>query len=235
MTSFAMQNDAQFRAAPPPTLDSAEFVAACNETKALGARNSIARTANETAMALFWDDHPGKECTVGLLNDIARQVVLRQVNTLEENAHLFALLDVALADAQIASWDTKYHYGTWCPITAMRELDRLGNPALTTDPNWEPLLTTPPFPEYVAAQSVISSAAETILAHVFGDEQQFNATADTAEGRLVRSYHSFAQMAEECGRSRIYGGVHFQFSNAAGHQMGRAVGEYVWAQIMRPQ
>ncbi len=233
MTPFALQDDDQFRAAPPPVLSSADFIASCTETEALGALHSATRTADETDMALFWGDHVGKECSVGMLNDIARQVALRQNNTLEENARLFALLDVAVADALIAAWDTKYHYNTWRPITAIRNLGPLNNPALTADPTWEPLLPTPPFPEYVAAHSVFSSAGASILAHAFGDNQQFSATSDTY-GQITRSYHSFSQMAEECGRSRIYGGVHFQFSNSAGHAMGHAIGEYVWAQVMSP-
>jgi membrane-associated phospholipid phosphatase len=225
VTPFAMSSGSQFRPDGPPALDSAKYVAEFNQVKALGSLNSTTRTAEQTEIAKFWADGAGTFTPPGHWNLIAEQIALTKGNTLEENARLFALLDIAEADAGIAAWDAKYTYNLWRPITAIALADTDNNPDTSADPDWTPLLTTPPFPEYVSGHSTFSGAAATVLTAFFGDNLNF-ATASIGLPNVVRSFSSFTQAANEAGMSRIYGGIHFQSANQDGLAMGRAVGNY---------
>jgi len=122
-------------------------------------------------------------------------VAASQGNTLEENAKLFALLNIALADAAIVSWDCKYVYNYWRPITAIQEADTDGNPETTADPSWTPLLATPLFPEYTSGHSTFSGAAAVVLAHFFcTDHVPFMAGSDDLPS-VHRSYQGFSEAA----------------------------------------
>src|SRR5262249_22257793 len=140
-------------------------------------------------------------------------------------ARLFANLNVALADAGIAAWDVKFADDLWRPITAIRLADTDNNPATEVDPNWSPFLLTPPFPEYVSGHSTFSAAAATVLTSAFGDVP-FTIDSVGLPG-VTRSFDSFTDAAQEAGRSRIYGGIHYEFSNQAGQQLGGAIGQWV--------
>ncbi len=145
--------------------------------------------------------------------------------TLAENARLFALLNMALADAGVACWDCKYHYDFWRPVQAIRETPPGGT--LPADTRWEPLLPTPPFPSYTSGHSTFSAAAATVLAGFFDtDDVRFTATSEGVPG-VSRSFARFWDAARESGQSRIYGGIHWQFDNAEGLACGRKVGRYV--------
>src|SRR5262249_20610411 len=146
----------------PPTLDSAPYTAAFNEIKELGAVNSTSRTADGTEMARFWADP-----SPGHWNQIAASVSEAQHLTLSENARLFALLNLAGADAYIATWDTKYLYNYWRPVTAIRAADADGNPNTAADPTWTPLLVTPAHPSYSSGHSAYGAAAARALAGFF--------------------------------------------------------------------
>src|SRR5262249_46300180 len=143
-----------------------------------------------------------------------------------EDARLFAELDIAMGDAAILAWDAKYTYGTWRPITAIAAAATTGNPNVEADPNWTPLLVTPNFPEYVSGHSTFSAAAATILTAAFGDHYSFSTDSPSLAG-VTRSFSSFYEAAAEAGQSRIYGGIHFQFSNQDGQKAGTALGHYV--------
>jgi hypothetical protein len=147
-------------------------------------------------------------------------------NSLSDNARLFALLNVALADSSAAGWDAKYFYGLWRPETALQNADVDGNDATTLDPTWRPLLVTPAHPEYVSGHSTYSAAAATVLGSVFGDNVAFTTTSVTVPG-VERSFDSFAEAAAEAGRSRVYGGIHYEFTNAAGNALGAQVAQAV--------
>lgn len=153
-------------------------------------------------------------------------------NTLAENARLFAVLDVALADAGVCAWDSKYQYNFWRPVTAIRAGDTDGNPATAADPTWKPLLDTPPFPSYVSGHSTFSAAAATVLADFYGtDRVRFTSGDDTLPG-VTRTFKSFSAAAAEAGQSRIYGGIHWQFDNQDGLALGRKIGQYVFAHVL---
>jgi hypothetical protein len=222
---------------PPPALTSPEYAAAVNEVKRLGSINSTARTPDQTQIAEFWSDYPGATASpVGKWNLIAQTLAGQQGNTLAENARMFALLNVSLADAGIVCWDTKYTYGLWRPIDAIRLADTDGNPATPVDPEWTPMLPSPAFPEYVSGHSTFSGAAAEVLALFFGtDDIAFETEAgfDVLPG-VARSYDSLSDAALEAGRSRIYGGIHFEFSNVTGRECGIAIADYVFDNYAQP-
>lgn len=231
---FTMDAPTQFRPGPPPPLESAEWAAELAQVQSLGAAVGSSRTREQTEIAYFWADGAGTETPPGHWNRIAREYAEARNLDLYESARLFALLNLALADAAIVAWDAKYAYEFWRPITAIRAADTDGNPATVADPNWTPLLITPPFPEYVSGHSTFSAAAATVLARFHGsDDYVFSTTSDGAFG-LTRTYHSFSEAAEEAGMSRIYGGIHFMSGNREGQSAGRKVGEWVMANFLVP-
>lgn len=223
---FVVADTQQFFPDGPPELTSQEWADAYNEIKAIGKSNSTTRTAEQTQIARFWTDGAGTYTPPGHWNQIAEIVSQSQGNSLAENARLFAQLNVALADAAIVCWDIKYTEGFWRPITAIQNGDVDGNDQTEADPGWVPLLVTPPFPEYVSGHSTFSGAAAAILTAYFGDDVGFTVGSFTPQS-FVRSFVNFDQAAEEAANSRLYGGIHYRFSNADGLAVGRELAQYV--------
>jgi hypothetical protein len=235
---FGIASPDQFRPDPPPSLDSPEFTQAFNQIKALGAATNSTRTAEQTDIARFWAGPSGTVQPPGHWNSIARGVADARDNSLAQNARMFALLNIGMADALIASWDAKFEYSFVRPVTAINNAGNDGNPDTAADPAWSPLLTTPGHPSYMAAHSTLSAAAATILAESFGNDAiAFTSTAEIAAGgpAMTRSFDGFWQAAEEAGASRIYGGIHWSFDNQAGLQAGRSVGEFIADNLLRPR
>lgn len=232
---FAMTNGAQFRPPPPPLLDSAAWAFDFNLTRTLGRFDSSARTADQTQIALFWADGAGTVTPPGHWNVIAQEVAARRGNTLEQNARLFALLNLAEADAGIVAWDCKYAYNSWRPVTAIPNADSDGNLDTTSDATWTPLLITPNFPEYISGHSTFSGAAATVLAAFFGSDTTPFTTGSEALPGVLRSFESFSQAAQEAGISRIYGGIHFMSANEHGLACGAHVGAYVAGNFLLPK
>jgi len=235
--SFAMTSAGQFRPPAPPPLTSADYATAVNEVKALGGdgvTTPTARTADQTLIANFWADGAGTETPPGHWNTIAQEVSTARGTSLVENARLFALLNIALADAAIDAWDCKYQFNVWRPVTAIRAADADGNPDTVPDPTWTPLLVTPAFPSYMSGHSTFSSAGAAILASFFGtDDVTFTTGSDALPGQ-TRTFPSFSAAAAEAGQSRIYGGIHFQFDNQSALASGHALGDYVADNFLTP-
>jgi len=219
---FAIQGPPPMPA--PPSLTSAAYTRAFMEVKALGGRHGSARTADETEIAHFWADGEGTVTPPGHWNEIAQTVALARGQTLAENARMFALLNIGLADAAILCWVCKFTHCYWRPITGIQQADKDGNPNTALDPNWQPLLKTPPFPAFTSGHSSFSGTAAMVLADFCGNDQfTFSSTSAGA----TRGYSSFWQAAEEAGRSRIYGGIHWDFDNTDGLASGRKLGAFV--------
>jgi hypothetical protein len=233
VTPFAIPSGSQFRPAAPPALDSAEYAAAFNEVKDLGRVDSTTRTAEQTEIAKFWNDGLGTAFAMGYWNKIAQSVATDQGLSLAQEARVFALLNIAEADAQIACWDAKYTYNLWRPVTAIRAADTDGNDATDPDSTWTPLLTTPNFPSYVSAHSTLSAAAAGVLTALFGNSYHFSVGSEGLPG-VTRSFDSFESAAAEAGQSRIYGGIHYQFDNQNGQQVGAEVADYVVSGLLKP-
>jgi hypothetical protein len=141
---FGMIAGGQFRPSGPPQLGDARWAADYNEVKALGAAIGSSRTADQSLIALFWADGAGTETPPGHWNHIAQDVVAMMPTLVDESARLFALLNIAMADAAICAWDARYVYNFWRPVTAIRAGDSDGNPATTPDPGWSSFIATPP-------------------------------------------------------------------------------------------
>jgi hypothetical protein len=229
---FGVPKGDTFRPPGPPALGSAAYTASFDEVKSLGSANSTTRTADQTQIAKFWADGAGTATPPGHWNQISADVGTARHNTLAQNARMFALLDVALADAGICCWDSKYEFNFWRPVTAIRAADTDGNPATSPDPGWTPLLGTPPFPSYVSGHSTFSAAAATVLAGFFGTDNIHFTTGDDTLPGVTRSFDSFSAAAAEAGQSRIYGGIHYQFDNQDGLALGRKVGSYVFSHVL---
>jgi len=234
VTPWTMDSGAQFRQGPPPSSTSPEYASAFAEVRRLGRVNSPVRTPEQTQIALFWADGGGTTTPPGHWNVIAQGLAkARGLNGIQ-TARLLALLDLAEADAAIVSWDHKYAYHHWRPVTGIQGAGADGNPATAADAGWAPLIATPPFPAYTSGHSTFSSAAAAILAHFFGSDQaDFSTTSDGLPG-VTRSYSSFSAAAAEAGQSRIYGGIHWQYDNQAGLTSGRRLGEHVFFGFLGP-
>ena len=234
VTPFAMTDGAQFRPPPPPPLGSAEYAAAFNEVKSLGRVDSTTRTADQTQIALFWKDPTAAAYAFGHWNEIAEQVSVERGLGLVADARLFALLNLATADAIISAWDAKYTDNFWRPVTAIQfPGDSAVNPAAASDPTWTPLIVTPNFPSYTSAHSTVSGAAAAVLTSVFGPNYHFTTGSDGLPG-VTRSFGSFDAAAAEAGQSRIYGGIHYQFDNQNGLASGHALGQFVVGNFLQP-
>jgi membrane-associated phospholipid phosphatase len=235
VTPFAMPTSSFFRPNGPPALNSATYSADYNEVKELGAVNSMRRTAEQTEIALFWADGAGTVTPPGHWNVIAQDVATARRITMRQNARLFALLNVAMADAAIAAWDAKYTYNFWRPVTAIHAADTDGNPATAPDAAWMSLIVTPPFPDYISGHSTFSGAAAAVLSLFYGTPRIPFSTTSDALPNVVRDFRGFLQAAREAALSRMYGGIHFRSANEDGLAVGSAIGAWTFKKTMRPR
>jgi hypothetical protein len=238
MTPWAIASASQFRAPLPPALTGARYARDFNEAKTMGSQSSTVRSPDQTLAALFWNGGTASS----LWNTTALSLIdarsdegeehedhgngHRRDSALLNHARLLGAVDVAMADAAIACWDTKYTYNFWRPITAIRELADDGNAGTSADATWTPLLSTPAHPSYASGHSCVSAAAAAVLADEFGARARFTVESDALLG-VTRSFHGFAPALEEVKNARIFGGIHFRFDTEAGQTIGAAVAEYV--------
>ncbi|MFM8728075.1 MAG: vanadium-dependent haloperoxidase, partial [Planctomycetaceae bacterium] len=215
VTPWVLSSSSQFRPEAPPTLDSSDYARDLNEVQQLGAVNSTTRTPEQTDIAKFWASGPGTATPPGQWNMIASIIAQEQQLSLPQSARMYAILDMSLADAAILCWNTKYHYELWRPVTAIQKADTDGNDKTTADPAWLPLLTTPPFPTYTSGHSTFSAAGATVLAGIFGTDNITFTLPSEVSGVAGRAFNSLSAAAAEAGRSRIFGGIHFEFDNVA--------------------
>jgi len=225
---FALRSANQFRPPPPPALRSPSYTDSFDEVKSLGAVGSTTRTADQTQIARFWGAP-----IQNYWNEIAQTAALANGTTLVQNARLFALLDLSLADSVIAFYDAKYAYHFWRPITAIRAADNDGNPATAGDPTWTPLATTALDPSYPGAHAVVSAAGADVLSRFFGNNENFAVTSEVLPG-VERTFTSFSDAADEASLSRIYAGQHFRFDQVAGQRLGTQVADYVTSNFLLP-
>jgi hypothetical protein len=241
VTPFVLKSGSQFRPAKPYHVTSSHYAADYNEIKLLGGdgvTTPSARTPEQTEIGLFWI-----ESSPLAWNRLARAVSMDRGLDVSENARLFALLNVALADGYIASWEAKFHYLFWRPSTAIRLGDTDGNPDTAGVPDWTPLQPTYPIPDHDSAHAVEGGAAAEILKQVFGtDDIAFTACSMTVGAGatcadpdpVLRSYASFSQAADENAVSRIYIGIHFRKAVEEGVRHGRKIAAYAVHQVFKP-
>jgi hypothetical protein len=230
---FALESSSQFMPPPPPSLTSDEYTRAFNETKALGSVNSATRTADQTQQALAWASVGTPTLIPILWNRVAGSLAVSQGNTTVENARMFALMNISHHDGFETSFASKFCYGLWRPVTAIRRADEDGNPGTAPDTEWTSLITTPPYPTYAGNMATIGWSNAAVLALFFGrDDLSVQYMFPTG---VTRSYASLSAMAEEGGRSRVYGGIHFEFDSVAGRSIGINTSNYVYLNYMTPR
>jgi len=203
-----------------PAVDSAQFARDFAEIKSVGARDSTTRTADQTAAAIFWTVQ-----TAVPWNAAARAASAVRGLSLWDNARLFALLAVATADSQIIGFEEKYRRPHWRPVTAIRAAAELDMPALLGDADWEPLLVTPPQPDYPSAHAIFSGAAEAVLRGFFGSDEVWVSVTAPGPFGVTRTFQRFSAMAEEVENARVWGGIHFRSTDVDGTEVGRRIGE----------
>jgi hypothetical protein len=266
---FVLESSSQFRVPPFPAMTSPEYTTAYDEVKRLGGDGVVTpteRTADQTHAGIFWayDGLPSLCAPPRLYNQITVHIADQMGTDGIELARLLALVNVAMADAGMAIWESKYYYDIWRPIKGIRESDPGtgptgagdGNPATAGDSTWSPLgapasnLTgpnfTPPFPAYPSGHAGFGGALFQTLRRFYGtDDIPFTFTSDEFNGvtrgndgnvrpLLPRSFSTLSQAEEENGQSRIYLGIHWSFDKTEGIAQGRRVADYAFENAFGP-
>jgi hypothetical protein len=223
--TFAMPDGAACGLPPPPAFSreaGSPFMQEAEEVLAV----SRSLSDEQRAIARFWSDDPMLSPTPpGHWISIAAQVLDAEDADLERRVEVLAKLSVAMADAFIGCWHEKYLYNYIRPVTAIRA---------ELDPAFEPLLITPPFPEYPSGHSTQSGAAAAVLTDLFGEDFAFTDATHQDEGMAPRPFPSFWAAAEEAALSRLYGGIHFRTAIEQGLEQGRCIGAYAARLRSRP-
>ncbi len=258
---FVINSSTQFRSAPPPALNSPEYAAAFNELLQYGGdgvTSSTTRTTDQTQIGIFWAYDGVKKIGTPprLYNQITQVIAKQKGNSIDDNARLFALINLAQADGGIAAWESKYYYDLWRPVIGIREADGTAqhqgdqNPLTQGNPSWTPLgapmsnMTmnnfTPPFPAYPSGHATFGTAVFRVIERFYGTADiPFTFVSDELNGVTTdnkgavrpyapRSFRDLYQAVFENSQSRVYLGVHWQFDQQAGMKMGREVADYVF-------
>ena len=225
---FALTRASQFRPGPPPALTSVRYARDLNETQEFGSAFSAVRTPQQSETANWMTEQSPFS-----LNRVARAEVALDGRDLLAHARLFALLNVAMADAATAVFEAKYTYLFWRPVTAIRNALADDNPRTTPDLTWSPFVATPPHPEYPAAHGSVTTAGTRVLTRYFGPHHEFDATSPAVPG-AVRRYASFDAFAIEAGEARIFGGMHYRNSIDVGQWQGKKVANWLLGHFLQP-
>ncbi|HKS55068.1 MAG TPA: vanadium-dependent haloperoxidase [Steroidobacteraceae bacterium] len=228
---MTLTSGTRFRPAPPPALTSARYKRDFDEVKALGAFASTVRTAEQTDLAHFYSENFFTQW-----NRALRGIAQQHLNRTGDSARMFALANLSLADAVITSWDSKRHYAFWRPLTAIREAANDGNPGTTADPNWQPLLNTPNYPDYTSGANNVTAAMTRTLELFFDtDRVTFDMTSlAPLATRKTRTYRRFSDAASDMVVARIYAGIHFRTADEVARTQGTRVAEHVFDHFLLP-
>ena len=239
--TFALDSGNQFMAPPLPDLTSQAYADAFNEVKMLGSLNNSTRTPDQTNIGLFWAyDRVGMGTPMRLYNEVVRNIAVQEANTPAENAVLFAKTSVAVADAGIAAWNSKFEFDFWRPVTGIREADSDGNPNTLADPNWTPLGApdddggvgfTPPFPTYLSGHATFGGALfGALIEHYNTDQLSFSLTSEELTGAIAtRTFNTLTEAMAENGRSRVYLGIHWNFDDTEAQIVGQDIAQYIFS------
>ena len=229
VTPWVMERGSQFRPAAPPDLKSAEWARDYKEVNDLGGKKSTTRTAEQTETARFWIITGPQSW-----DSLVRELAAAPGRSLIQNARLFALVEMAGADAYISVFEAKYAFNFWRPITAIRNGDLDGNDATSRDAGWEPLIDTPMHPEYPCAHCITSAAVRVVLESEFGTGAVALSMTSSAAPGVTHKWASIEEWANEVSEARIYGGIHYRNSTVVGKDMGKKIGELAVQNYLKP-
>jgi hypothetical protein len=237
---FLVPSAEMLRTDGPNALTSAEYAEDFNELKEVGSLNSTTRTPDQTDAAIWWQDHAH-----ALWNRIFRALATSHNSNIVDSARLFAMENLAAADASIGCWNDKYYWQFWRPITAIREADTDGNPDTQPDPNWLPLfdpstpvchppaLFTPPFPDHPSGHTCNSGAFVYTLQNFFGTDK-IGFSAFSNKSCTTRSFERFSDALDEVIDARVWAGIHFRTADVQGAVLGHKVAHYLERHYFQP-
>jgi hypothetical protein len=234
---FALITSTQYLPDPPPTLTSERYTADWDEVRLLGSATSTVRTAEQTQTARLFASVGNSTIHFMMWNLVARDVARDANESLLDTARLFALMNAAMHDGLQTSHTSKFVYGLWRPITAIRRADEDMNPATMADPAWTPLINTPPYPSHSSNMTCVGVSSARALARALGrDDVPFSVTwiGTGGNANVTRQYTSFSELAQQQARSRVYGGIHFDFELEASTESCTKVADWVADHYMRP-
>jgi hypothetical protein len=225
---WLLASAAQFRPAAPPALASEQWARDYNEVKSFGGRAGVQRSAAQTEAARFWD-----YSLPAIYHGVVRSVALQPGRDLLRNARLFAVTAQAMDDSLIATFEAKYHYHFWRPVTAVRNGDVDGNEATARDAAWTPLIDTPMHPEYPSAHSSLAAAvAAVVRADMRGAALPVLATTSPTVKDVTRRWQRLDEFVREVADARVHAGIHYRFATDAGQALGQRVGELAVARLL---
>ena len=220
---FVLRSSDQFQLDKPPALTSPRYTTDYNEVKAMGGMSSSLRSQDRTDVARLY----AVVSPVAVWNPIARQLSVTAGDSLSENARALALLNMALSDAAVATFDTKYLYNFWRPETAIAMGHADDNERTAADPAFRPLITAPCFPGYPSAHATLSGAAREVLERIYTPRRRSLVLSHPSVPGIVLSYRKLKEITDDIDDARVYGGIHFRFEQDQGAVLGRRVGEYL--------
>jgi len=228
---FTLTSPTRFRAGPPPALTSDRYAKDYNEVKALGALTGSTRTPEQTDIAYFYSENFPAQW-----NRTLRGIANRYLRKTSDSARLFALANMAGADALITSWDSKLAYVFWRPLTGIQEGDYDGNPQTIGDPAWQPLINNPNYPDYTSGANCLTGAMTRTLQLFFGtDKVTFEATTLAPLAvRKARTYRRFSEAMQDVVDARVWLGIHYRFTDLEGRTQGRRVAEWTFNHFLLP-
>ncbi|GAA4562840.1 vanadium-dependent haloperoxidase [Planotetraspora kaengkrachanensis] len=224
---FLIPSASMFRTSGPPALTSSQYARDFNEVKTIGSVTSTVRTVDQTQAAIWWHDRHLAEW------EIKRQLATTQRLNALQTSRMFAMVDLAEADATIACYNEKAAWTFWRPGTAIQLADTDGNPETVADPTWMPLLVTPPHPDFTSGHTCFTAASMSALRNFFGrDDIPFSGYS--ADSGTTRHFSSFSQAIDEVINARIWGGIHTRTADIQGAKIGRQVTAYMVGHYFRP-
>jgi hypothetical protein len=232
VTPFTLKDSTQFRVnQPPPDLSSRKYADDYNEVKALGALTNSARTLEQTDLAYFYADNHFL-----LWNRALQGIANTYLDNMGDSARLFALCSLAMADSVITSWDSKRYYNFWRPVTAIQQGDNDFNPSTKGDPDWLPLIVTPPYPDYTSGANSLSGAVTRMLHHFFGtDRLTFTLTSNIPQViQKTRTYNRLSDAADDIVDARIYLGIHFRTADDVARDQSEHVSNWAFENFLKP-
>ena len=224
---FGIENASQFRAEPPPTLGSGVYAQDFNEVQAVGSLSSPNRPQGRTDVARLY-----AAVGIGMWNSVLGQIARTRDDEITDTARTLALMNMAINDAWVSVFESKYFYRTWRPVTAIPRGDEDGNKR-TTPGAFTPLIATPCFPGYPSAHGSGSGAGRQVLERAYGRFKHTVVVTHPSLPSIILTYSDLRAITDDISDARVYGGIHFRYDQDAGERMGHDVGQYVYNNLLQ--